>query len=169
MKVFFCYKSFAIAVIFIVASVYMNFQIDKSSLTTNFMSILSDEQQQKYQKIRNERRNIYFKGFLYSFIFALVIVILKSYLLKNELITSNMINSILQSRLTIASFVSGVTLLITYFYYILSPKSDYMVLHLETDEQKKEWLNIYKNMQFTYHSGLLLGIIGMFFFGMIYC
>jgi hypothetical protein len=165
----FCYKSFAIALTFIVASVYMNLTIDKSSINKNFMSVLSDEQKEKYKKIRQERLNIYFKGFLYSFIISLVIIFLKSYLLKNNIITSNMLKSVLENKFTIGSFIAGATLLTTYFYYILSPKSDYMVLHLENDKQKKEWLNVYKKMQYTYHFGLLLGIIGMFFVGSVYC
>jgi uncharacterized membrane protein YkgB len=42
---------------------------------------------------------------------------------------------------------------------MLSPKTDYMILHLNEENQRKEWLKINKTMQFKYHIGLLLGIV----------
>ena len=56
-------------------------------------------------------------------------------------------------------FIGGITLLVNYFYYMLSPKTDYMILHLNEENQREKWLNIHKTMQFKYHIGLLLGII----------
>ena len=56
-------------------------------------------------------------------------------------------------------FIGGITLLVNYFYYMLSPKTDYMILHLNEENQRKEWLKINKTMQFKYHIGLLLGIV----------
>ena len=44
-----------------------------------------------------------------------------------------------------------------------------MVLHLESKKEKKAWLNIYKTMQFNYHLGFVLGLIGMGLLGNIYC
>lgn len=165
----FCSTSFTIASIFIIASIYMTSRINKSTVSNAFLSTLSKEQQEKYEKITNERKSIYYKGFFYSFLLAILLLILKSLLLSNKIITSNMITSILKNKYQSGSFIAGTTLLTTYFYYILAPKTDYMVLHLESKKQKEEWLNVYKTMQYTYHSGLALGIVAMFFFGMVYC
>ena len=57
----------------------------------------------------------------------------------------------------------------SYFYYILSPKSKYMVSYLEGKDQIKQWLKIYKQMQFNYHIGFLLGMSGIIALSASYC
>ena len=73
------------------------------------------------------------------------------------------------SRTTNIGMMVGVTLLTNYFYYMLSPKSDLMVTHLDEEEQRLAWQKIYKTMQFNYHIGLVLGIIASGFFGASVC
>ena len=60
--------------------------------------------------------------------------------------------------------VGAVTLTVNYFYYMLAPKSDYMVLHLNKREQREEWQKINRYMQVKYHVGLLLGIVAAMLF-----
>ena len=48
-----------------------------------------------------------------------------------------------------------------YFYYMLSPKTDWMLNHLTNKEEIKAWLLMYREMQFNYHMGLVLGIIAV--------
>ena len=55
-------------------------------------------------------------------------------------------------------------MLTSYFYYILSPKQDLMVLYLDNRRQREEWAKVYKTMQFNYHIGLLLGILAAIMF-----
>jgi hypothetical protein len=50
---------------------------------------------------------------------------------------------------------------------MLSPKSDWMVLHFENDNNSNNnhsdaanWLRVYRGMQVNYHVGLVLGIAG---------
>lgn len=159
----FCSTSFTIAIVFIIASIYLSANVDKSNLSNTFLSTLTTQQQEKYKKITENRKKIYFSGYGLGFIISIIIIIFQTVFLPKSSYLK------LTNKYQMASFIAGTTLLITYFYYILSPKQDYMVMHLENKEQKKEWLNIYKKMQFNYHTGLALGIIGMFFFGMIYC
>ena len=63
------------------------------------------------------------------------------------------------------SFIIAISLIIfyltTYFSYILHPKTDYMVLHLDSEVQKLEWVKVYKYMQFYYHLSFVLGFIGV--------
>jgi hypothetical protein len=55
--------------------------------------------------------------------------------------------------------VGAITLVTNYLYYMLSPKSDYMVLHLNKEEQRKELIELNRKMQVKYHVGLALGIV----------
>ena len=65
--------------------------------------------------------------------------------------------------------VAAVTFSVNYFYYILSPKSDWMVLHLKSGEETEAWLKVYRTMQYNYHAGLVLGILAVVAFGNALC
>ena len=55
-----------------------------------------------------------------------------------------------------------------YLYYTLSPKSRYLLESLDTPEQVKAWLEIYKHMKSRVHMGVVLGLLGylVFAYGM---
>lgn len=69
------------------------------------------------------------------------------------------------SPLTSGCTFVAVVLLTQYFYYILTPKQDWMLRHLKTREQNEGWLRVYRHMSFRWHVGLLLGLVGFFFLG----
>ena len=48
-----------------------------------------------------------------------------------------------------------------YFYYMLSPKSVWMLNYMSNQEEVKSWLLMYREMQYNYHIGLVLGIIAV--------
>ena len=60
--------------------------------------------------------------------------------------------------------VGAITFTTNYLYYILSPKTTYMVQHLDNKDQIDEWLKIYRTMQVKYHVGLVLGILAIMIF-----
>ena len=110
----------------------------------------------KYENIIKERRNISLTGYVVGLVLAF------SYLIYTKKIKKlNTYNS--------AFFTAGITLLVNYFYYIISPKSDVMIIHLDKEEQRVEWQKIYRSMQLKYHLGLLLGVIGAGLFGSSIC
>ena len=57
--------------------------------------------------------------------------------------------------------VMSISFITNYFYYILSPKSDWMLNHVNDKEQVKAWLQMYREMSYNYHLGLVLGIIAV--------
>ena len=44
---------------------------------------------------------------------------------------------------------------------MLSPKTDWMLNHVNSAEQTQAWLKMYRAMQYYYHAGLALGILGV--------
>jgi hypothetical protein len=66
--------------------------------------------------------------------------------------------------------VVAISFVTNYFYYVLSPKSDWMLNHIKTPEQTKAWLGMYRGMQVYYHTGLVLGLfaVGTFAFAFRY-
>ncbi len=148
---FLCPKYCGIAIIFLVGMIYMSFAIDKCEITKNFVSTLSDSQAQKYKSIISERRNIYLSGYLFGLALSAVIIV-------------SMSHSI--TKFQMLCLTGSITFLTVYFYYILSPKQDLMVVYLNDRNQRMLWERIYKKYQFTYHTGLLLGIIAALLFTM---
>ena len=146
-----CLSSCIVAIVFIVAMIFTMYGSDKIKAIQDFRRILTPLQNEIYTKIANERRRIYFIGFclglLLSFIFLLWNSILRS--------GARMFN-----RSSTICIVGAITFTTNYFYYMLAPKSDWMILHIEGDAQKKAWLHIYKKMQYSYHIGALFGLIG---------
>lgn len=148
-----CYVSCSIGMMFIIGMIYFTLALDKTELSKRFIDTLNKSQEETYKRISNERKNIYFSGYGLGFLLSIISLIVMYY------------NNIKITKLNSVCLTGAVTFITSYFYYLLSPKSDFMVLHLQSDAQKSTWLDMYKKMQYHYHLGLLLGLIGVMVFG----
>lgn len=148
-----------VGLVFLVANIYISLSADKTKHKQEFYDTLSAELKTKYENIVIERRNIYFTGYAYGLLLAFILVFVNKYMSKKSKM----------SRTVNVGMMVGVTLITNYFYYMLSPKSDLMVTHLDKEEQRLAWQKIYKTMQFNYHIGLVLGIVASGFFGASVC
>jgi len=145
-----CMTSCVIAGAFLFASIFVCYHASPSwSHVSNWSS---RENKQRYFLIVNERRSIYIKGFLLGLVLSLATAIS----LKNSQSISKLCN---------ICIIFAMSATIQYFFYVLSPKSDYMILHLDNKQEREAWLKIYKSMQINYHAGFLLGLIAMMFMG----
>jgi hypothetical protein len=144
-----CGITCSIGLMFLIANLYVTFTADKIKQKDDFYNTLSQDKIERYEGIINERRTIYLKGYGLGLILAFISLFLYEKFGWNDK----------KKGLNKVCFIGGITLLVNYFYYMLSPKTDYMILHLNKENQRKEWLKINKTMQFKYHIGLLLGII----------
>ena len=52
---------------------------------------------------------------------------------------------------------TALVLVVTYTFYMVFPKGEYMLNHLKTAEMNKKWLLVYKEMKYRHYMGLLLG------------
>lgn len=147
-----CLLNCSIAVIFLVAMLYLSFSVDKSLISINFTKMLNKQQTKYYEHIIRERRNIYLSGYILgiflSFLFIMFMKTQKYKLTTNQMICSS----------------ASITFLTVYFYYILSKKPNLMVIYLDKKEQRIEWAKIYRTMQYNYHFGLVLGILAVILF-----
>jgi len=145
-----CGISCAISAIFIIGMIYMNYQVDKSNIILKYKSKLPDELQRIYENITRERTEIYYQGYVLGFALSLLIILANFWSNHKMLSTTSMVCVVLAT-----SFITN------YFYYILSPKKNWMLDYIKTPEQTKAWLQMYRGMQVYYHSGLVLGIIAV--------
>lgn len=94
-----------------------------------------------YDAVAAERRNQYLQG--------LVLGVLVAFMVSRAIRPA--------SRFYQVALYFAITLMVALFYYLLMPKTTYMLEHLNTREQNLAWLDIYKTMKMRYLVGLLLG------------
>lgn len=144
-----CAMYCTISIIFIISMIYMMFSVDNNSLKQQFMKTLDDKTKTKYENIILERRNIYFQGYILGLVISMLIILLK------------LTNNVKMSKTMMVCIVLAVSFMTNYFYYILSPKSSYIITELQTKASREAWLKIYKTMQYNYHVGFVLGIVAV--------
>jgi len=153
-----CLISCSISIIFIIGMIYFYWMTDKSQIVKEYKSKLPSDLQNRYEKIAKERMVISLQGFFYGFVLSLFLIFYNVRLRKDKMNTSS-----------IVCLVMSTCFITNYFYYVLTPKSDYILNHTNSSEQVKAWLQMYKEMQYNYHMGIVLGIIGTGFFSFSFC
>jgi uncharacterized membrane protein YkgB len=123
---------------------------DKSEVIKIYKDKLPTDLQKRYEKISEERRRISYVGYILGLVISLFLIYYNIKLKKNKMNTWS-----------IVCLVMAISFITNYFYYVLSPKTDWMLNHTNNSEQVKAWLQMYKTMQYNYHMGIVLGIIGV--------
>lgn len=145
-----CTISCMISTVFIIGMIYFYNLTDKSVVVQQYKAKLSPELQQRYNAISKERMMISYQGYLLGFILSMGIIVYN-----RKLKGVKMSNSSLICTLMATCFLTN------YFYYMLYPKSDWMLNHMNEHEEVHAWLKMYREMQYNYHAGLVLGILGV--------
>lgn len=156
----FCGNSCIIAFVFLIANIYVMFSAENIA-KQEFYNTLSSDQKNIYKKLIKERKNIYYGGFILGIALSILfIVMLKSNIFNN--ISNSLFNKKSKSAKTsVVCIVGAITFVTNYLFYILYPKSDYMLNHLTDKSQIKGWLAIYRKMQYKYYFGFVLGIVAV--------
>lgn len=146
-----CKISCAIAAIFIIGMIYNTNATQQSQVIQAYKAQLNPRLKSLYEKITAERLRIYYFGYILGFILS-AILILYNYSQKQKMTT-----------ISVVCTVIAISFITNYFYYILSPKSAWMLDNITNQQESQAWLFVYRKMQIYYHVGLVLGIIGVAF------
>ena len=145
-----CSISCMISAIFIIGMIYFYNATDKSEIVKHYKEKLPTDLQKRYEKITIERKTISYHGYILGLILSLVIIFY------NVNVKHYKMNSF-----SLVCTVMATCFLTNYFYYMLSPKSDWMLNHTNNQDQVKAWLIMYREMSYNYHLGIALGIIAV--------
>ena len=145
-----CAISCMISAIFVIGMIYFYNLSDKSEIVKHYKSSLSSDLQKRYEKITKERTNISYQGYALGVILSLGIIFYNLKIKRSRMNTTALVCTVVAT-----AFVTN------YFYYMLSPKSDWMLNHMSNQQEIKSWLLMYREMQYNYHMGLALGIIAV--------
>jgi hypothetical protein len=139
-----------ISAIFIIGMIYFYNMTDKSEIVRNYKKKLSIDLQKRYEMITKERKMLSYQGYALGMALSICLIIYNTYFKTEKMTTSAMI-----------CLVIATSFLTNYFYYILSPKSDWVLNHTKSQEQVKAWLQMYREMSYNYHAGMALGIVAV--------
>jgi len=149
-----CGTTCIIALIFLIANIYtiLSCANDKKD-KTDFLNVLTSKQKDTYEKIINERKTIYYMGYVIGILLAIFAIFIMKKVFKIHF-----------NNISLVCLVGSIVFVTNYLFYILYPKSDYMLLHLSDKRQITEWLKIYRKMQYKFHLGFVFGIIAVIVF-----
>ena len=102
---------------------------------TRLRTLLDAEQRRRLDAIAAERRDLAVLGLLVGTLLALVIAR----------------GSLCASVLTV--------IVAQHLIYLSAPKSDWLLLHLRSEEQRRAWLDVYVDMRTRGHVGAALGLL----------
>jgi len=139
-----------ISMIFVIGMIYFYNMTGKSEIVKNYKKTLSTDLQKRYEMITKERKILSYQGYALGVALSICLIIYNTYFKEQKMSTSAMV-----------CLVIATSFLTNYFYYILSPKSDWVLNHTTNQEQVKNWLKMYREMSFNYHAGLALGIVAV--------
>ena len=134
--------SCSIAAAFVFASFYLTHSTNAKMVQNDFVVSLNEGQRETYNKIIKERSGIYFQGLMLGLVLGLAYLFVRK---ERKLID-------------ICAFAS-ILFATSYFYYILKPKTDWILPYLNA-EQSNKWLDVYKTMSYRYHLGFFIGFVG---------
>jgi hypothetical protein len=145
-----CSFSCALSAIFLIGMIYFYNMTDKDQVVKHYRNTLTSDLKNRYDRIVEERRNISYRGYILGLVFSLFIIYYNLKIKKERL-----------NNTSLVCIVVSTSFLTNAFYYMLAPKSDWMLEHVNDKEQVRAWLQMYKSMSFYYHSGLALGIVAV--------
>jgi hypothetical protein len=145
-----CSVSCIIAAVFVIGMIYFYNMTGKSEIVKNYKKNLPTDLQKRYEMITAERKKLSYQGYALGVALSVCLIIYNTQLRSERMSASGMV-----------CLVISTAFLTNYFYYVLSPKTDFMLNHIDDQEQAKNWLRMYREMSFNYHSGLALGIVAV--------
>ena len=145
-----CAISCMISTMFIVGMIYFYNMTNKSEIVKQYKESLPSDLQKRYENISEERRRISIYGYILGLILSLFVVF---YNIK--------IKGYKMQTFSLVCIVMATCFVTNYFYYMLSPKSDWMLNHVTNQQQTRAWLLMYREMSYNYHLGLVLGIVAV--------
>ena len=143
----------AIAFVFLATSIASPFVASsKHHLHHKFQRTLSDDQNRRYERIVQHRRNLYLQGLVLGVLMACLVVGV-------VMQVAPMSNEVSYGCLAVV-----VLFVVEFLYYMLSPKGEYMVSVLDTQEQRDAWLAVYRHMQVSMYGSFACALVGSFVF-----
>lgn len=142
-----CKTHCGISVGFVLASVAVMLSCSSKK---GYYQKLNEDQKKMYKKVVQERRNIWIIATVSAILAALAFHFLFN---KNK-----------EGGSLLACENTAIYFVVQYFVYSLYPKKNWILNSLKTPEEVQGWVNKYQDMKTRWHVGIILGLVGYFFY-----
>ena len=142
-----------IAVMFIIGNLVFTYLMDKHGEVKKYQDSLDDTQKVIYKKIVEDRKKLAMQGYALGIAMSIGFLIGRHFLMKSK-------KSLLSTSVASLCVTGAITFVVQYFFYMLMPKKDWMLNHLTTEEQKAQWVKVYRAYSWNYHLSMLIGLVG---------
>jgi len=139
-----------VALVIIVSKFIMTFSVANDPRIKQYETQFTPELQKIYKQIANERLSLYIQGYTIGFILSVLFILYNTQIAKQPM-----------SVISMVCLAITISFLVSYFYYSLSPKTDWVLNHVSGEKDVKAWLAVYRSMQWHYHSAFVAGLIGV--------
>lgn len=135
-----CFVACAVASAFFGGMLYLALNPYKYDVLNQYLLTLDNTQLAIFRKVHKERMQIYLLGLVLGLLLGFIYL--------------NMSKSGVVRTCVFISIVMGVN----YLFYMIYPKSTYMIQHLKTETQINAWQHVYRTMQYRQYMGMVLGV-----------
>ena len=145
-----CAVSCMISTVFLIGMIYFYNMTDKSEIVKHYKGTLTSDLRIRYEKISEERKWISYYGYGLGVVFSLFVIYYSLKIKKERLNNTSLVCIVVAT-----SFITNA------LFYMVYPKSDWMLNHINNQRLASLWLEMYREMQFNYHMGIVLGIMAV--------
>jgi hypothetical protein len=138
------------AAIILISKIVMTLSVANDPRIKQYEKRFSPELREVYKRISQERLSIYVQGYTIGFILAVLVILYNTQITKRPL-----------SGMSMVCLAITISFAVSYFYYTLSPKTDWVLHHVKKETDVKAWLEAYRAMQWHYHSSFVVGLVGV--------
>ncbi len=138
-----CVLTCAAAAAFFGGMLFVSLNPYSAEQLNHLMSLLTPDQMDVYKEVSRERMHIYLMGLVVGLLLGFIYLY----------------HGVRQPGMARTCGFVFITMAVTYLFYLLYPKSKYMLTYLTTDEQRAAWLDVYRGMQYRHYMGMVLGVI----------
>ncbi len=138
-----CVLTCAAAAAFFGGMLFVSLNPYSAEKLNHLMSLLTPDQMDVYKEVSRERMHIYLMGLVVGLLLGFIYLY----------------HGVRQPGMARTCGFVFITMAVTYLFYLLYPKSKYMLTYLTTDEQRAAWLDVYRGMQYRHYMGMVLGVI----------
>jgi hypothetical protein len=136
-----CYITCAVASAFFGGMLYLTLNPYKHHVLQKYLDTLDAKQLDLFSAVHKERMQIYLMGLVLGLLLGFIYL--------------QYAKAGVRRTCAFVAIVMGVN----YLFYMVYPKTTYMVRHLTSPEQINAWQDVYRTMQYNQYMGMVLGLV----------
>lgn len=138
-----CGTACAVAIIFAISTLFFPLLLNRKAIM-GYKREFPIVAQRALRAATRERAGLAFEGLVLGMIAGMFLVLLAGKM----------------GKMSSVCTLAATAFVVQFFYYMLSPKSVWVLKHLHTPGERHSWLRLYREYQKAYYGSIIAGIVG---------